>query len=194
MLRKTLIWLRRQYNTNLIPAAKILGLALVVLIAASFLVDIYLPPGAPWNFLRTIIMVPLAAVLYSLGYAVGLFLHYARMETGEWIPYRLRFSLAWRQRMGLLAAAVLMVFMYATGAGPGYTLMASSYVALAFAVLAFVRATPEESLREELSIPDARDVRYSAEVKARTAARRGKAQEKLEKKNQSIVRKALKNL
>lgn len=195
MLRKALIRILSEYNTNLrrlIMLCAIVGGAGMVI---AVLLDSFTPFTGIWNVARSVVLIPLAVSLFVSGYTLGLYLHKQKIsEDADWVPYRLRFSLTWRRRIAMIVAAILFVFMYATGFSPVYTTMASIFVACGIATLAFIRATREESVREELSIPDARDLRYN---NFREKAEKDRAAEKLakkeEKKNKNPMRKSQNN-
>lgn len=184
MFRKFLIRIRREYNTEKTRFYTYTLGALVVLLAVSVAVDILLPFKGPSTILRSLIALVFSAVIFTLGYSTGLYLHRLKKEEDEtWQPYRLRFSLNWRRRISIIAGSILFVFIYATGTTPVYTTMSSAYIAIILGLIAFIRPTHQETIREELNIPDIRDVRYEEYMKnlkkERTkAARKSKSKSK----------------
>lgn len=184
MLRKGLIRLRREYNTRLPRFLLVVGGVLVLSVTAGFLVDSFLPFSGWWNALRSLILIPLSLSLFSLGYVYSIYKHNKKMENDpHWVPYRSRFTLLWRRRIAAIIAAVLFVLVYGSGFSIFYTLISSVFVALGIALFAFIRPNREESLREELSIPDARDLRYDEHVKKLQAERARAKAEKAQGKN-----------
>lgn len=179
MLRSALIYLRRQYNTNLKQLLQVAGGVLVVCLISGVLLDIFLPFSRWWNVLRMVVLIPETMSIFALFYALGLYLHYKREnEQSDWVPYRLRFSLSVRRQMAMVGGALILVFIYATSFGPGYTFMSSLLLSLVIGLIAFVRPTKEEQTREEYNLPDARDMRYKREKEARLAARQAADEEK----------------
>ena len=163
--RKFLTFLRKGFNTRGRKYFYLWGGILAVALAASILVDIFVPFGAWWNLIRTAVLVPLSVSIFAIGYAVGLALHRMRSTDPEWRPYRTRFSPLWRIRIAAIVAAVGLVLVYAAGESPVFTLFSSVLLAIGLALLAFVRRTSTELKREKLGIPDARDVSYDSEVR-----------------------------
>lgn len=153
---------------------------LIVSIAAGILVDMYLPFNGWWNALRSLILIPTTISLFAIAYAMSLYLHYRKIATDStWIPFRARTSPMWRRRIALIIGAVLFVIVYANGYGIGYTFSSSALVSAGLGLLAYIRTNREESVREQLEIPDARDVVYNEkfneilkERKEKTAARK----------------------
>lgn len=175
MLRKGLIRLRKEYNTRLIRLIVTGGVVFLVCAVAGFLVDSYLPFTGWWNALRSAILIPLSLSIFVLGYTLSIHLHRKRVEEDPaWVPFRSRFTLRWRRRMAAIAAAFLFVLVYGAGYSIFYTLVSSVFVSMGIALFAFIRPSREESLREELEIPDARDLRYDERL-AKVKAEREKA-------------------
>lgn len=190
MIRQMLIFLRQQYNSNATQFTMIAGIVLVMTGAISLLVDAVVPFDGWWNVLRTAILIPLSLSMYGLGYFVGLFQHYRKMEEGDWTPFRLRFSVSWRRRIAIVVGAFLFVLIYGNSYRIGYTLIASMIVACIIALLAFVRVTKDENVREQLNIPDSRDVAYNVKRAEWEQARRDRREEKADKRRK-VIRKNL---
>lgn len=164
ILRKLLVRLRAEYNDNPRRLYTILGAAFLALALFTLLVDGLLPPQGYANLVRSVLLVPTAVATFSLVYSISIFFHLRRMEGEEgWLPYRARFSPAWRRRIALIGGAILLVLTQAVGPGLGYTLASSFVGAGVIALLAFVRTAKQESSREALGIPDSRDVLYDAQ-------------------------------
>lgn len=163
--RKFLTFLRKGFNTRGKKYFYLWGSILAVALAASILVDLFVPFGAWWNLIRTAVLVPLSVSIFAIGYAIGLTLHRMRSTDPEWKPYRTRFSPLWRIRIAAIVAAIGLVLVYAAGESPVFTLFSSVLLAIGLALLAFVRRTSTELKREKLGIPDARDVSYDSEVR-----------------------------
>jgi len=186
-LRKSLIWLRKQYNTNLKKFYMYSIPATLLLILLNITVDTYLEFNTVYNIVRTVLVVPTAALFFAQGYLISLYYHYRKMDAETpWTPYRARFSPAWRQRISLIIGAILIVSIYATGFTPAYTTFSAFIVALIIALFAFMRTTNSEQRREEYNIPDSRDLRYEARKKEIELAREiAEKEEKERKKNRS---------
>lgn len=189
MLRQALIYLRRQYNTNLARLLQVAGGALIACLIAGVLLDVFIPFSRWWNVLRTVVLIPETASIFTLAYTLGLHLHYRREnEQTDWVPYRLRFSLSVRRQIAAVGAALVLVFIYATSFGPGYTFMSSLLLALVIGLIAFIRPTKDEQTREEYNLPDARDVRYQREKAARLAARQEADEQKRARRRGKLQR------
>lgn len=180
--RKFLTFLRKGFNTRGKKYFYLWGSILVAALAASILVDLFVPFGAWWNLIRTAVLVPLSLSIFAIGYAIGLTLHRMRSTDPEWKPYRTRFSPLWRIRIAAIVAAVGLVLVYAAGESPVFTLFSSVLLAIGLALLAFVRRTSTELKREKLGIPDARDVSYDSEVRRLQEARKNLMAERAAKR------------
>lgn len=180
--RKFLTFLRKGYNTQGMKYFYLWGAVLLVALAASVLVDLFVPFGAWWNLIRTVILIPLAVSIFAVGYAISLILHRMRSTDPEWKPYRTRFSPLWRMRIAAIVAALGLVLVYASGESPVFTLFSSSILAVGIALLAFIRRTSQELKREKLGIPDARDVSYDSEVRKLQETRKTIIAERLAKR------------
>jgi hypothetical protein len=173
--RKFLVWCRRQYNLNRKNTLIKLISAFVFFAASSIVVDIYLPFGSIWMYLRTLLLIPISVSIFIIFYFLSLYLHDRKVSTDEnWVPYRMRFSPSWRRRISAIVGALIFVFIYATGFRPGYTLVSSILASIVIALFAFMRTTKSEATREELNIPDLRDIKYN-ERKAELEAERAEA-------------------
>lgn len=163
--RKFLTFLRKGQNTQGRKFFYLWGSILFLSVLAAVLVDLFLPFGAWWNLIRTLVLVPLSVSMFAVGYGIGLILHRIRSKNPEWRPYRTRFSPLWRMRISAIAAAIGLVLVYASGDSPVFTIFSSFLLALGLGLLAFMRRTSQEMKRETLGIPDARDVSYDAEMR-----------------------------
>lgn len=183
MLRKGLIRLRREYNTRLVRLLTVSGSVFLVFAITGFLVDSFLPFAGWWNALRSGILIPLSLSMFILGYVLSIYLHRKKIEENpDWVPFRARFTLRWRRRIAAIAAAFLFVLVYGAGYSIFYTFVSSVFVAIAIALFAFIRPSREESLREELEIPDARDLKYDDRL-AKVKAERERAKEEARRKS-----------
>jgi len=170
--RKFLTFLRKGTNTQGRKYFYLWASVALVSVAASVLVDIFVPFGAWWNLIRTVILVPLSVSLFAVGYGISLILHRMRSTDPSWQPYRTRFSPLWRMRISAIVAALGLVLVYASSESPVFTLFSSFLLAIGLALLAFMRRTSQELKREKLGIPDARDVSYDSEVRKLQESRR----------------------
>lgn len=167
MFRQSLIRIRKEFNTNPKRFFSVGGGMLAVLILVSTLVDSFLPFTGLVMIVRSLLVVPMSVLFFAMFYALSLYLHNRQrvLTEGAWVPYRLRFSVIWRRRIAIIAAAFVLVFIYATGHSPVYTLMASVYISTFYAMFAWIRPTTDEARLESFNIPDQRDIRYDAQMR-----------------------------
>lgn len=187
LLRRALVWLRDEYDRDRKQLLIRLLAAFLVCALVDTLVDLFFAMEGPANILRSLLLVPTSIAIFSLAYVASIATHKKRVEENPaWVPYRLRFSPSWRLRMGLITAAVLLVFAQAVPKDTGYTLSSSAIGACVIAIFAFLRRSNAEVAREELGIPDARDVIYDArkreferEQARKKAAKKKKRQDRI---------------
>lgn len=183
MLRQSLIQIRKWYYKDFKKLAIVSSGLIALLSLISILVDTQLPFNGWANVVRALLLIPLTGTIFALGYAISIFMHNSKKNSGEgWVPYRLRFSPTWRKRIAAIAGAIIFVFIYGTGFHAGYTILNSCFVAMIIALLAFIRLTREEIIREELAIPDMRDVKYEHKRDTLKLAREEEEAEKKAKK------------
>lgn len=164
LLRRSLVWLRDEFDERRKDLLVKVFVAVLVCGLVTVLVDTLLPFGGIPNLLRSLLLVPTSIAIFSLAYVASLWLHGQRMEHDEdWVPYRARFSPSWRRRIAVVLAALLLVLAQAIEPGPAYTFTSSILGAIIIATMAFLRTSKQEASREELGIPDSRDVIYDAE-------------------------------
>jgi len=163
LFRKSLVRIRKEYNTNKKNLFIYSSVISAFFIAVSFLVDAFVPFDNLWNILRTVILIPTSASLFVLFYSVGLIRHYSLLQNDpEWKPFRMRVSPSWRRRISAIVAAIGFIAVYANGYRIGYTLVSSLFVVLIIALFAYMRTTRDEAQREEFNIPDPRDTQYDS--------------------------------
>lgn len=186
--RKFLTYLRKNYNTKGKGYFYLWGSILFASAIVATLVDAFLPFGAWWNLIRTVVLVPLSVSIFAVGYAIGLFLHYTKRTDPKWVPYRLRFSPMWRLRISAIVGAAALLMVYASSESLFFTFFSSAVISVGLALVAFIRQTSEEMKRDKLGIPDARDVNYDSEIKklqqSRKIAMEDKAAKRMAKKSQ----------
>lgn len=186
-LRKYLIKLRVLFKTDLKATLIKSGLLVLLFGIITFSVDYFLPFGGLSTILRSVLLVPTAFLIFTFLYLIGLHFHYSNMENNpEWSPYRSRFSPIWRRRIAVIAGAFLVVIAQGVNQQVGYTFTSSILGAMIIVILAFIRTTTEEANREELGIPDARDIEYD---RKRRLAERERIKKKAEKKYSSKKKK-----
>lgn len=156
MTAKALIMLRRFYNENLKKTLIIAAIIAVVSVTAGVVVDIYLPFEPIPNLIRSFLLIPSGASLFTLAYMGSLKLHYGKNE--EWVPYRLRASMSWRRRIAAIVGAFLFVFAYASKDTVGYTFAYSMILVTILALIAYIRPTRKEASLAEFDLKDSRDV------------------------------------
>lgn len=181
--RKFLIRIKKEHNNDAKKLYILSLLASLLGIAIGTALDLFVPFNSWGNLLRTLTMLPTMTAMFVFGYAISLHLHNRRIiEDSSWIPYRARLSPSWRRRIALVAGAFILLGIYANEQSVGYTPLSSLFAALVIALVAFIRTTREEAQREELNIPDSRDIRYEQQMKkleeARAEAQRKKAERK----------------
>lgn len=182
--RKFLTFLRKEHNTKGNKYFKTWGSVLLVSLIAGVLVDIFVPFGAWWNLIRTCILVPLATSIFAVGYAISLNLHRMRSTDPNWKPYRTRFSPLWRMRISAIVGTIAFVLIYAAGESPVFTLFSSLMLAVGLTLVAFMRKTAQEQKRENLGIPDARDVSYDSELRRLQTQRKAIMNQRAAKRSQ----------
>jgi hypothetical protein len=160
VLRKTLIRIRKEYKADEKRFFSRVGAVAVLLLIISVLTDVFLPFHGVATILRAVIALFFSATIFIIGYGASIRLHEKKTEDEEWVPYRLRFSVSWRRKLAIMAGSVLFVLIYATGETSVYTFLSSVYIAIGVGLVTFIRPTHKETLREELEIPDIRDVKY----------------------------------
>ena len=182
--RKFLVRIRREYHQN--PKRLFIGsfLSTLIFVGLGLLADAFLPFESFGNVVRSIVLIPTSISMFVLGYAISLFMHYARVSSDpNWTPYRLRLSPSWRRRVSAVVGAMMFVVIYANGFRVGYTPTSSVAVAIAIALFAFMRTTKEEAAREQFDIPDVRDVKYNSHMKKLASQRIEDEQERRNKRD-----------
>lgn len=170
--RKTLVRIKREYNTNRKRLFLYSVLATVLFILLGTVADLFLPFNSVSNLVRTLILIPTSISMFVLGYGLSLYGHYRQLENDPgWVPFRARLSPTWRRRTALIVGAFLVLGIYANEQSTGYTPISSLITAVVIGLLAFIRTTKEEAKREEFNLPDERDVRYDQQMKKINAAR-----------------------
>lgn len=183
MVRNGLIRIRKAFNQDQKRFFLVMGVVAALSVVISFVLDAFTPFGGVAMIGRSLLLIPLSGSIFSIGYAVSLILHRARIREDEaWVPFRLRFSPTWRRRIALIVGAFLVVIMYASGFRVGYTLTAGITLAIGIALLAFIRTTRAEAAREAMDIPDRRDVRIDHYVANREKIREEKKAARKRKK------------
>lgn len=185
VFRKFLIRIKREQSQNPKKLYIISVLASLLGVLIGTLLDLFIPFNSWGNVLRTLTLIPTSASMFIFGYAVSLHLHNKKVEQdSSWMPYRARLSPTWRRRAALVVAAFILLGIYANEQSLGYTPVSCLFAAIAVALVAFIRTTRDEAKREELEIPDARDIRYEQQMKrleeVRAEAQRKKAERKKE--------------
>lgn len=170
--RKTLVRIKREYNTNRKKLFLYSILATVLFVLLGTAADLFLPFNGVSNLVRTLILIPTSISMFVLGYSLSLYGHYRQLENNlNWVPFRARLSPTWRRRTALIVGAFLILGIYANEQSTGYTPISSLITAVVIGLLAFIRTTKEEAKREEFNLPDERDVRYDQQMKKINAAR-----------------------
>ena len=183
--RKGLIYLRKQYNTNLIKAVAVIVSAILVTVCLGLVADAFLPHESFMNWavvVKTFIAVPASMSIFSLGYIVSLFFHNSKANSDpSWVPYRSRYSPKQRLYLVLVVGALAFVFNYGWGSS---TLAASLVLAVGIACLAFLRLDRKEQQNFDTGVMDIRDIEAQKRIKENQRARAKKARDKERKKRE----------
>lgn len=131
----------------------------------AILIDRFLPFTVWWNVLRAVISVPLAAAMFTMGYAEAISQHEKKEEDPDWISFRDRFSPSLRKRISAVIGAFLVVIAYASSGTILNTVITAGILATILGLLAFMRLTHKEKIEEKYDIPDARDIDYNRRLK-----------------------------
>lgn len=192
-MRKMLLFIRKNFYANKLKFVGLTTLTLVVAVVAGVLLDTFLAFTLLFNFLRTLVVIPLAASVFALGYCAALANEDAQRKTNpEWVPLKARWSPGWRQRFAIVIAAVLFVMSYSSAHTRVYTLVTSLIFASALGLIFFVMKTRDERFNEENGIPDERDIDINRKLalaeEKRMEARRAKDEEKKRRKEEKEER------
>lgn len=186
-LRSFLIFIRKQRAKN-VDRLFLFSFGVILLsIILAVLVDIFLPFNNLWfNFLRAFITIPIAVSVFVTGYTFSLTRYEVlKSNNDDWVPYRLRFSPSWRRKISAVIASFLILIIYALNQSQNvfYTSFSGVVFAVVIALFAFMRLTRKEEHREELGIPDARDIQYRKKSKELARKRELEEEEALKKKS-----------
>ena len=183
--RKGLIYLRKQYNTNLLKAVAVIVAAILVTVCLGLVADAFLPHETFMNWavvVKTFIAVPASISIFSLGYIVSLFFHNSKVNSDpSWVPYRSRYSP--KQRLYLVGIVGSLAFVFNYGWRTS-TLAASLVLAVAIACLAFLRLDRNEQRNFDTGVVDIRDIEAQKKIKENQRLRARKARDKERKKRE----------
>lgn len=183
--RKGLIYLRKQYNTNLLKAVAVIVAAILITVCLGLVADAFLPHESFMNWavvVKTVVAVPTSVSIFSLAYMVSLFFHNSKVNSDpSWVPYRSRYSP--KQRLYLVAVVGALAFVFNYGWGTN-TLAASLVLAVGIACLAFLRLDTTEQRNFDTGVVDIRDIEAQKRIKENQRARAKKARDKERKKRE----------
>lgn len=183
--RKGLIYLRKQYNTNLVKAVAVIVSAVLVTVCLGLVADTFLPISSFMNWaivVKTFIAVPTAVSIFSLAYMVSLFFHNSKVNSDpSWVPYRSRYSPKQRLYLVGIVGALAFVFNYGWRTS---TLAASLVLAVVIACLAFLRLDRNEQRNFDTGVVDIRDIEAQKKIKENQRLRARKARDKERKKRE----------
>lgn len=183
--RKGLIYLRKQYNTNLVKAALVIVVAVLVTVCLGLFADAFLPLSSFMNWaivVKTFVAVPTAVSIFSLAYMVSLFFHNSKVNSDpSWVPYRSRYSPKQRLYLVGIVGALAFVFNYGWRTS---TLAASLVIAVLIACLAFLRLDRDEQRNFDTGVVDIRDIEAQKRIRENQKARARKARDKERKKRE----------
>lgn len=185
LFRRLLVEIRRRQMLKFKKTLLVLIGATIGTVALSFAVDYFTPYEGVWMILRSAWLVPTAVAIFSLGYFGSILLHNHQVEKNpDWRAFRARYSQRSRFQIAVVCGSALLLGVYITPKDLGYTALSSLIGAGILAVMAFIRVTSAEYKRQQLGIPDARDVKYDyherlyLEKKAQERADRQEAKKK----------------
>lgn len=183
--RKGLIYLRKQYNTNLVKAALVIVSAVLVTVCLGLVADTFLPLSSFMNWaivVKTFIAVPTAVSIFSLAYMVSLFFHNSKVNSDpSWVPYRSRYSPKQRLYLVGIVGALAFVFNYGWRTS---TLAASLVIAVLIACLVFLRLDRTEQQNFDTGVVDIRDIEAQKRIRENQKARARKARDKERRKRE----------
>lgn len=183
--RKGLIYLRKQYNTNLVKAALVIVAAVLVTVCLGLVADAFLPLSSFMNWaivVKTFIAIPTAVSVFSLAYMVSLFFHNSKVNSDpSWVPYRSRYSPKQRLYLVGIVGALAFVFNYGWRTS---TIAASLVLAVVIACLAFLRLDRNEQRNFDTGVTDIRDIEAQKRIKENQRLRARKARDKERKKRE----------
>lgn len=183
--RKGLIYLRKQYNTNLVKAALVIVSAVLATVCLGLIADAFLPLSSFMNWaivVKTFIAVPTAVSIFSLAYMVSLFFHNSKVNSDpSWVPYRSRYSPKQRLYLVGIVGALAFVFNYGWRTS---TLAASLVIAVLIACLVFLRLDRTEQQNFDTGVVDIRDIEAQKRIKENQKARARKARDKERRKRE----------
>ena len=183
--RKGLIYLRKQYNTNLLKAVAIIVTAILVTVCLGLVADTFLPLSSFMNWaivVKTFIAVPTAVSIFSLAYMVSLFFHNSKVNSDpSWVPYRSMYSPKQRIYLVGIVGALAFVFNYGWRTS---TLAASLVIAVLIACLVFLRLDRTEQQNFDTGVVDIRDIEAQKKIKENQRLRARKARDKERKKRE----------
>lgn len=183
--RKGLIYLRKQYNTNLVKAALVIVSAVLATVCLGLVADAFLPLSSFMNWaivVKTFIAVPTAVSIFSLAYMVSLFFHNSKVNSDpSWVPYRSRYSPKQRLYLVGIVGALAFVFNYGWRTS---TLAASLVIAVLIACLVFLRLDRTEQQNFDTGVVDIRDIEAQKRIRENQKARARKARDKERKKRE----------
>lgn len=183
--RKGLIYLRKQYNTNLLKAVAVIVTVVLITVCLGMIADAFLPLSSFMNWaivVKTFIAVPTAVSIFSLAYMVSLFFHNSKVNSDPlWVPYRSRYSPKQRLYLVGIVGALAFVFNYGWRTS---TIAASLVLAVVIACLAFLRFDRDEQRNFDTGVTDIRDIEVQKKIKENQRLRARKARDKERKKRE----------
>ncbi len=186
--RKALIWIRNQYYSNRGQLILLSTAGVILTGALGFLADFMLPWDQWAILVRAVIAIPASISLFVLGYAGTLaYVNYRSSTVENYRTWRVRLSPTMRQRVSAVIGAVLFVLMFAVTMQPGYTFVSSIIIALVVGLFAFMRRTSTEISRDDIGLPDARDVALDSHLRttAQNALKKRNAEERKAERDKS---------
>lgn len=199
-LENLMTTMKRHHATRKYWMITIIGL--IVMTALCILADFVMPmKGAAWNIIRSFIAMGAGVFDFMLAYTLAVYQSVANERhydddvpidevVDPYMPFRLRFSVKQRRRQSYPFMAVLVVIAIASAYSHLYTLLGGVVVAGVFAIISYVRPTPDELILIENDMPDTRDILDIAqEVEREETARKAKLKAKAIQK----AKKELKN-
>lgn len=170
-------------------------IGLVIMTTLCILADFIMPmKGTGWNIIRSFIAMGAGIFDFMLAYTLAVYQSVANENhyddnvpidevVDPYMPFRLRFSVKQRRRQSYPFIAVLVVIAIASAYSHLYTLLGGVVVAGVFAIVSYIRPTPDELILIENDMPDTRDILDIAqEVEKEEAERKAKIKAKAMRK------------
>lgn len=190
-MRNFLRWIRMQHariDGGLSIFAKAL-IAFLCLLPLGIIVDIYFPFNPILNIFRSAIALGQMLSLFIAIYVLSIINQSARQQKENYIPLRKRFSYNQRFNMGVTLAIVNTLWtLTLIKQNARYTFLSGISLLVFMGIIAFVRKTRSEHLREASGLPDVRDLAFERRAKLKRELEANSSNQKDDKENKKSKR------